>query len=126
MVTSPINDFIISIKNAANAHKKELSVSYSKGKENIAKVLIRDGYLVSAKKDKYTLNLEIAYLGNEPKIEGAKNISTPSLHIYKKAKDLKKNSKRFITMIVSTPAGIMTGREAIKKGLGGEVIAEVW
>lgn len=126
MLTSPTNDFIIQVKNAATARKTELSVSYSKAKEAIAKVLTREGYLVSAKKDKFKLVCEINYWGNEPKITGAKNISTPSLHVYKKAKDIKNSKKKFVTLIVSTPAGVMSGQEAIKKGLGGEVIAEVW
>lgn len=126
MLTSPVNDFVIRVKNAASAHKTQVAVPYSKAIERVAKVLTREGYLVSAKKDKYSLVCEINYWGNEPKIEGAKNISTPSLHVYKKAKEIKNSRKKFVTLIVSTPAGVMTGQEAVKKGLGGEIIAEVW
>ena len=132
MLTSPTNDFVIRIKNAANARKLELSVPYSKAKLAIARVLVKEGYLSSAEKkqsskeSRESLICKINYWGNEPKIIGAKNISTPSLHIYKKVKEIKNSRKKFVTMIVSTSSGVMSGQEAIKKDLGGEIIAEIW
>ncbi|MBI3290285.1 30S ribosomal protein S8 [Candidatus Microgenomates bacterium] len=126
MVTSPTNDFVIRIKNAAKARKTQITVPYSKAKEAIAKVMVKEGYLASAKKNGNNFVCEIAYIANEPRLVDARNVSTPSLHVYKKAKEIKNNKKRFVTWIVSTPAGVMSGREAGKKGLGGEVIAEVW
>lgn len=126
MITSPVNDLFIRIKNVSLARKRELIVPYSKIKESITKVLVREGYLEGSRRDKNNLLLQIAYLGNQPKVAGVRNVSTPSLHIYKKAKALKSRNKRFITTIVSTPKGIMTGEEATKKGFGGEVIGEIW
>lgn len=126
MISSPINDFFIRIKNASLAHKHEVVMPHSKIKESIAKVLVREGYLEHSRKDKNNLLVQIAYIGNDPIIMGARNISTPGLHIYRKAKEIRSSKKKFITTIVSTPGGIMTGEGATKKGLGGEVIAEIW
>lgn len=126
MISSPINDLFIRIKNASLARKHEVVLPYSKIKENIAKVLVREGYLEYSRKDKNNLLVQIAYVGNEPRVMGARNISTPGLHIYRKAKEIRSSKKKFITIIVSTPGGVMTGAEATKKGLGGEVIAEIW
>lgn len=127
MVNYPIGDFFIRIKNAALARKREFVVPYSKAKEEIARVLVREGYLKNAVKDKNgQLVVNLAYIGKKPQVTEVKIISKPGLHVYKNAKELKKERKVLGIKIVSTSRGVMTDKEAMKKGCGGEVLTDIY
>lgn len=125
-LTSPINDLFIRLKNAGLAKKREVKVPYSSLKETIAKLLLKEGYLAKVDKKEGELIIELSYKGKDPVIIGVKNISKPGIRIYRKAKDVKVPLGGAGTTIVSTSKGIMSHTEAKKKGLGGEVLAEVW
>lgn len=128
MNTYPVGDFVTSIKNAALAHKTQVSVPYSNMKEQIARVLVKEGYLSEITKDKKEnlLKVSLAYRDREPLVSGAKNISKPGVRIYAKSREIPFVPGGIGVTLVSTPEGIMSGNQAKKKGLGGEIIAQVW
>lgn len=120
-----VGDFLIRIKNAAMADRKELLVGYTNEVHELAKVLKEIGFLEEVKKEEGKLNVRITFRKKEPVILGLKLISKPGLRIYMGVKEIEKIRKPSI-LLLSTPKGILTSKEAIKKRLGGEVIAEVW
>lgn len=125
MTNYPVGDFLIRIKNAALADQKEIVVATTKEVAGVADALEKAGYLSDVKKDEKTLSVSLVYKKKEPYLMGIKLISTPGLRIYMKAKDIEK-IKKPSTFIISTPKGILLSKQAVKAGVGGEVIAEVW
>jgi small subunit ribosomal protein S8 len=132
VVTDPIADFIIRIKNASLARRNLVEVRWSKMKENLAEILVKEGYLAKAStkidKSKFKiLELELKYKDKNPILNDVKRISKPGVRFYAKAKKTPQVRKGWggIT-IISTSAGLMTGLEAKKRNLGGEVICQIW
>ncbi|MGB9706702.1 MAG: 30S ribosomal protein S8 [Microgenomates group bacterium] len=132
MISDPIGDMLIRIKNGYLARKQLVEVPYSKMKEEIAKILVKEGYLKNVKcqisnvKWKKSLVLTLKYEGKKPALEEVKQISKPGVRIYAKAGEIPKVKYGFGITIVSTSKGIMTDKEARKRNLGGEVICQVW
>jgi small subunit ribosomal protein S8 len=132
VVNDPIGDMLIRIKNGYLARKNFVEVPYSRIKEEIARLLVKEGYLRNVKcqmsnvKSEKILRIELKYEGKRPAIEEVKRISKPGVRIYAKAGEIPRVKYGFGITIVSTPKGIMTGKEAKKKNLGGEVICQVW
>lgn len=123
-VNYPIGDFLIRIKNAVLARNHQIKVRRSKLIENTAKVLVNEGYLEDVSIENGQLTVRLAYRKKEPVILGLKLVSTPGLRVYRGTVELEKEKGPSI-FIISTPSGVMTSRQAIKKHLGGEVIAEI-
>lgn len=122
-------DFIIRIKNAARAQRREIVVPFSKLTKEIGLVLVKEGFLedVKEEKEKNTLKIKIAYEKRTPKFYDMSVISRPSLKKYigpKGVADIEKKGRR--TLVISTSQGIMTGKEAQKKNLGGEILFAIW
>lgn len=133
MVNNPVGDFVTRIKNAAAANRVEVFVPYSKTKEQVAKVLVAEGYLSDVRHDVRArlLKVKLTYkrksaAGKIPAITGAKNISKPGVRIYAGAKAIPLVPGGIGITIISTSSGIMSNRVAKKKGLGGEILAKVW
>ena len=129
MMTDPIADMLTRIRNASLVHKKEAVVPFSKIKLAIAKILVKEGYLLGAeeKKDIHPfLLLTLKYEDGEPVIRSLKRISKPGHRVYVKNEELKSVLNGFGTSILSTPQGVMTNNEARKNKMGGEVICEVY
>lgn len=129
MVTDIIGNFIIRLKNANSSHKESVSVYTSKSKEAIADALVRAGFVKSFSKNSSgkMLDIILAYkTNNDPKINGVKRISKPSRRIYKGYKEIKPFKNGFGTTIYSTPWGVFSDKEAIKKNVGGEVLFNIW
>ena len=133
MIGDPISDLLTRIRNGALAHKSDVSMPYSKYKHAVADVLKREGYLQEVKKEDNSLILSIAYKRTadsfkswQPLISGVKNVSRPGVRIYRKMSDLPRVLGGAGIAIVSTPAGVLSDKEARKKGVGGEVLGEVW
>lgn len=125
MVNYPIGDFLIQIKNAALAKNSSIEAPLSSLIKDVASTLKRAGFLDSVKvKDKAIL-VRLAMAGKDPVLLGLKLVSKPGLRIYMNIKNLKKRKARAI-LILTTSKGAMTSKDALKSGLGGEVIAEVW
>lgn len=120
----PVGDFLIRIKNAGLARRKIVEFPPYKFVVSVAKTLQKEGYLREVKVDNDVLKASLAYKKKEPLITDVKLVSKPGLRIYMKADELEKIKSPYI-FIVSTPKGIISSKEAIKKRMGGEIIAEV-
>ena len=131
MMTDPIADMLVRIKNALMARHKSVRVPSSKIKLEIARILKEEGYIEDFKyiKEKPQPEIEIILKYDEnkrPVIAGVKRISKPGRRIYKGYKDLPKVLDGLGIAIISTSQGIMTDHEARKRKIGGEVLCEIW
>jgi small subunit ribosomal protein S8 len=131
MMTDPIGDMLIRLKNALMARHKSVIVPASKMKLEIARILKEEGYIEDYKyiKEETQPKIEIILKYDEnkrPIIAGVKRVSKPGRRIYKGYRDLPKVLDGFGIAIVSTSQGIMTDHEARKRKVGGEVICEIW
>ncbi len=131
MVNDPIGDMLIQIKNASMAGRPAVSLPYSNAKMAVASVLVQTGYLAKSAKEgegpHAMLELRLAYEEeNTPAVSGVKRISKPGLRCYVGKKEIPLVMGGMGTAIISTPEGVMTGQEARKRGLGGEVLCEIW
>lgn len=121
----PVGDFLIRVKNATLAHISEVVVPKTRQIVSVAKTLEKMGYLSEVKVDKDTLIARNTFRHKQPVLSDLKLISKPGLRIYMGISELR-NKKGPSVFIISTSRGIIDSKEAIKKGLGGEVVAEVW
>lgn len=125
MTNYPLGDFLIQIKNAAIGHIKEVSVRGTKQIEEVAKCLKRAGFLSEVKKEKAAVSVTLAYAQKAPVIMGLSLVSKPGLRVYKSVGDLMKERGPSV-LILHTPKGILSSKEAKKENVAGEVIAKVW
>ncbi|HJX46041.1 MAG TPA: 30S ribosomal protein S8 [Patescibacteria group bacterium] len=124
MTNYPVGDFLIRFKNISRSGKKEFVVARTNLIEEVAKSLQHLGYIKEVLKEDNTLRIRIAYVKKEPVLSNIKIISKPGLRIYMGKEELESyRSPSFL--LLSTSKGILSSREAIKKGVGGEVLAEV-
>lgn len=130
MISDPVGDMLTRIRNAALAHKKTVTLPSSKLKVAVANLLVREGFLTRADQSKGTagnvLELELTYEGKEPLLTGIKRVSKPGLRWYVNKKKIPLVMGGAGIAILSTPNGIMSGKEARKLGVGGELLCEVW
>ncbi|MBI4032940.1 MAG: 30S ribosomal protein S8 [Candidatus Blackburnbacteria bacterium] len=126
MITDPVGDLLARVRNAALCRGREVLMPYSRLKLEVSKVLEREGYLSEVKKIKNELSLTLAFKGRRSVVTGIKNVSRPGLRIYRKSEELPRPLGGAGISIISTPQGVMSNKEARKKGLGGEVLGEVW
>ena len=126
-----VSDFITRIRNAAMARRREVALPYSNLNKEIGKVLQKEGYLIEIKevkdKNKKSLQATIAYEKRLPVLSNVVIISKPSLRVYKPSKNISDIERRGRhKVILTTSQGVMTGPEARKKGVGGEILFEIW
>jgi len=124
IVTYSVGDFLIRLKNLARAKKKGIVIPGNKLIISVAKALEKAGFIEDVKSKDKILSLNLRYAYKEPLLTGVKLISKPGLRIYKSVGELEEKRGASI-LIISTPKGILTHKEAIKARLGGEVIAEI-
>lgn len=128
--TDQIADLLTRIRNAISANKNEILVPTSKLKEAIVQILVKNGYLASYKieeaKPRGMLHVVINEPGTLAKINEITKVSKPGRRVYSSAVELPVVKSGRGTVIVSTSKGLMTGREAKKNGLGGEILVRVW
>jgi len=132
-MTDPIADMLTRIRNANSAMFDTVSMPSSKLKENLAKLLLKEGfiagYVVNKVEDKAGNQLVITLKYSEDRkktIIGIKRVSKPGLRIYRKSDQMPKVLGGVGVAVVSTSHGLMTDREARKAKLGGEVLCYVW
>ncbi len=130
-MTDPISAMLIMIKNASLASRETVTVPFSNIKKAIADCLLKQGYLKSVAqktdaKSKPVLVLEIAYEAGRPKVTDLQRISKPSRRVYLGMRDVRPVKNGLGIMVLSTPKGIMTGREAKAEMVGGEVLFKLW
>lgn len=124
MQNYPVGDFLIRIKNAALARGKEVEVYKSKFVKDVAKALKEEGFLDKVEEDRGKLKVTLAYAYKKPVVMDIKLISRPSLRVYKGSDELEK-IKRPTIFLISTSEGVISSKKAIKKRVGGEVLAEI-
>ena len=129
IITDPIADMLVRIKNANQRKHRTVSMPHSNKKEVIASILKKEGFIVSyeTKGEGIHKELEITlkYKGSQRAITGVKRISKPGLKVYTSAADVPRVLSGFGTAIISTSKGMMTDREARKENVCGEIIAYV-
>jgi len=129
MISDPISDLLIRIKNAALAKKKNVLVPYSCFKENLAKVLKAEKLIenveVSGEKSKKDLLISLLEEGTKIKPITVKLFSKPGKRVYLKAKNIAVFRRGRGITIISTPKGLMTDKETLKARMGGEVICKI-
>lgn len=126
----PISDMLTRIRNAYRAKKAEVAMPYSNFKNNLAAVLVKEGWIKAVQtKDQAGMKIlvvELKYSSGEPAIVDIQRVSKPGQRIYAKNTEIPKVMGGFGTTIVSTSKGLMTDKLARKQKLGGEVICQVW
>ncbi|MES2214012.1 MAG: 30S ribosomal protein S8 [Patescibacteria group bacterium] len=126
----PIANMIVQLSNAGNAGRDTAVVPFSKVKENIAAVLKSEGFVKSVEKkmvnERPVLEIGLILENRIPKIKGVKRLSKTSKRVYKKSTEIRPVKSGYGALVLSTPKGIMSGREAKKNKLGGEVLFSIW
>jgi small subunit ribosomal protein S8 len=130
-MTDPVADFLTRLRNANSAYHEQVSLPYSKLKGSIAEILKAEGYIagykVSDAEVGKTLTIDLKFGPNrERSIAGIKRVSKPGLRVYAKSTELPRVLGGLGIAILSTSSGLLTDRQAAKKGVGGEVVAYVW
>jgi small subunit ribosomal protein S8 len=130
-MTDPVADFLTRLRNANSAYHETVSLPYSKLKASIAEILKSEGYVAAIKVEDAevgkTLTIDLKYGPNrERSLAGIKRVSKPGLRVYAKSTELPRVLGGLGIAILSTSSGLLTDRQAAKKGVGGEVLAYVW
>jgi len=128
-MTDPISDMLCRIRNAGLALVPVVELPHSRIKESIAQILKQEGYLaevtVEGKVPK-KIKLKLKYQGKKNVIEGLRRISKPGLRHYVGSTEMPRVLNGMGVAVISTSEGLMTGNQARKKNLGGEVVCHVW
>ncbi|MBB2900641.1 small subunit ribosomal protein S8 [Kineococcus radiotolerans] len=130
-MTDPIADMLTRLRNANSAYHDTVSMPYSKLKSHIAEILQAEGYIASWTVEdaevgkKLTLDLKFGP-NRERAIAGLRRVSKPGLRVYAKSTNLPRVLGGLGVAILSTSSGLLTDKQANKKGVGGEVLAYVW
>ena len=130
-LTDPVADFLTRIRNAHRARHQKLDVPTSKLKAEIARILKEEGYIANYKlaeeEGQTLLRVYLKYgPNNEAVIRDLKRISRPGCRVYIGKDEIKRVQGGLGISIMTTPKGVMTGRQARREGVGGEILAEVW
>ena len=129
-VTDPIADMLTRIRNAVSAKHQTVDVPYSKVKNEIANILLKEGYITELEivEDGSHKNIRITlkYVDSKSVIQGLKRISKPGLRIYSEAGKVPRVLNGLGTAIISTSKGNITDKAAREAGIGGEVMAYIW
>ena len=129
--TDPIADMLTRIRNASLARRRELTMPSSRVKREIARILVEEGFVESFATQQgdvqEMLTVQLKYVeGRTPVVSGLKRISKPGLRVYARKTEIPRVLGGLGLAILSTSHGIMTGSQARKLNLGGEVLCYVW
>jgi small subunit ribosomal protein S8 len=130
-ISDPIADMLTRVRNASRARHQEVVVPASRTKREIARILVAEGFIADWTEDQVgpgrVIRMTLRYVdGKVPVVSGLKRISKPGLRVYARKTDIPRVLGGLGIVIVSTSQGIMTGAQARKAQLGGEVLAFVW
>jgi len=129
-LSDPIADFLTRLRNANTAQLKVTSVPYSKMKAEIARLLKQEGYISSYELDTTgahpTIKVTNKIINRTSAITGLKRVSRPGLRRYVGSQEVPRVLGGMGVAILSTPQGLLTGRQAKKQNVGGELLAYVW
>ena len=127
----PISDMLTRIRNAGRAQQPAVEIPHSNIKESIAKVLKSEGYVSAVEvgaptKSTKNIKVQLKYQGKKPVVEGLRRISTPGRRVYVGSTKIPRVRGGLGVAVLSTPEGVMSGVEAKRKNLGGEILCYVW
>ena len=130
-MSDPVADMLSRIRNGYLAGKKKVSVPHSRIKKEIAEVLLENKFLKKvqvqgSKAAEKELILTLLYQQGKPSVEGIRKVTKPGLRVYVRTDKIPSIRWGYGVTIISTSKGLMTGKNAKKKNLGGEVICQVW
>jgi len=131
MVTDPIGDMLVRLRNAARRHHEVVTIPASRLKREVLRVLQAEGFIQGveqAVEDGHpVLKIQLRYIGEgQSMITGLERISKPGCRVYVGSKEIPKVRNGIGVSILSTSKGVMTDRESRHAGLGGEVLCSVW
>jgi len=127
MVNDPIADFLVRLQNASRVGHERVTLPFSKAKYALAQLLSKEGYVGAVdQKDERTLTVELKYASGRPAIAGTKRVSKPSRRLYMGVRDIRPVKRGHGLLVLSTPAGVLTDKEARRKRVGGEALFEIW
>ncbi len=129
MMNDPVADMLTRVRNASRALLPEVAMPHSAMKESIAKILKREGYIAGFNVSgdvKKTLKLELKYQGRQPVIEGLQRVSRPGLRRYVGSTEIPRVRNGMGTAVVSTSRGIISGQDARRQKVGGELVCYIW
>jgi len=129
-LSDPIADFLTRLRNAARSHRADVSAPYSRMKEEIARILKQEGYIsefeIDTEAKPAQIKVAMKFVNRIPALTGLKRVSKPGLRKYVGSDDIPRVLGGMGVAILSTSRGIITGREARKEHVGGELLALVW
>jgi small subunit ribosomal protein S8 len=129
-LTDPIADFLTRLRNAATSHRADVKLPYSRIKEEIARILKEEGYIAEYEVDNSSrpavIKVTMKFVNRTPALTGVKRVSKPGLRKYVGADEVPRVLGGMGTSIVSSSRGILTGRQAKRENIGGELLAIVW
>jgi len=130
-MTDPIADMLTRLRNANSAYHDTVAMPYSKIKSHIAEVLQQEGYIAGWKVTEAEVGKSLVIMlkfgpNRERSIAGLRRVSKPGLRVYAKSTNLPRVLGGLGVAIISTSSGLLTDKQAAKKGVGGEVLAYVW
>jgi small subunit ribosomal protein S8 len=130
MVTDPIADLLTRMRNAAMARHDSVTMPASKMKIPIAKILKDEGFIADYSiikgEPQRMIKITLKYIDKQPAFIGLERVSKPGLRVYKGKGEIPRVFGGLGIAIISTSKGLLTGQEAWKKNLGGEVLCYVW
>ncbi len=125
-VNDPVGDMLTRLRNGVGARHETVAIPASRLKAEIAKLLRSEGYIAGFEPTGRDLVVRLKYAGKVPALTGIERVSRPGRRVYARRGELPRVLGGLGTAIVSTSAGVMSGREARRRRLGGEVLATVW
>ncbi|MDX9784412.1 MAG: 30S ribosomal protein S8 [Spirochaetia bacterium] len=130
-VSDPIADMLTKIRNASSARHEKVDIMASRIKLEIVKILKTEGYIKNFKKiqteGSNVIRIFLKYDDeNDPVLHGMNKVSKPGRRVYSGYKEIPRVFNGYGTLIVSTSSGIITGKKAVEKQVGGELICTVW
>ena len=130
-MTDPIADMLTRLRNAARAHKTEFVVPYSRLKSEIARILEKEGYIAgfeleTTPQGRPNLKIRNKFVNKASAIAGLKRVSKPGLRRYVKADEVPRVLGGMGVAVLSTSRGVLTGHEARRQNVGGELLAYIW
>ena len=131
-MTDPVADMLSRIRNGIQAHHDRVEIPASKLKVEIARILKSEGFIrnfavVDKEASQATLRIDLKYSPDgEPVIHGIERISRPGRRVYRNKQEIPRVLDGLGLAIVSTSKGVLSGSEAAKSGVGGEILCQVW
>ena len=130
-LTDPVSDFLTRIRNGIRGRQQKVDVPASKLKLEIARILKEEGYISNFKateeNGRKVLRVYLKYgSNNEAAISRVQRVSSPGCRVYVGYNEIPRVLGGMGINILTTPRGVMTGREARKQGVGGEILCEIW